>query len=148
MSEEKKVETLAHDIEAEVLRGVLRAEPFGALSPTPAYAATDQLATGPALSIGANFAARAADPLSASGATDVATDVAADPATGLATDLVTDLTTDLTTDLATGLATDQATDLATDLSTALASGPSGTGQLALLLDTVLDGLDRGRADWL
>ncbi|ACU70728.1 Pyridoxal-dependent decarboxylase [Catenulispora acidiphila DSM 44928] len=31
---------------------------------------------------------------------------------------------------------------------ALASGPAGTGALALFLATVLDGLDRGRADWL
>ena len=122
------VTQVAHDIEAEVLRGVLRAEPLGALTAAPSYSPADQLTTGPALSIAANRASGTSDRHSASDAITISTD----PAAGLATDLATDLSTGL----------------ATDLSTALASGPSGTGPLALLLATVLDGLDRGRADWL
>ncbi|NUP52584.1 MAG: hypothetical protein HOW97_35460, partial [Catenulispora sp.] len=51
--------TAVCDIEAEVLRGVLRAESFGPLVP-----AAPDLTTGPALSIEANRAAAAPDPLS------------------------------------------------------------------------------------
>ncbi|GAA1996314.1 pyridoxal phosphate-dependent decarboxylase family protein [Catenulispora subtropica] len=124
---------VAHDIEADVVRGILRAEPLGALTEV-VVASTDQprdieaevlrgvlraesfgplvsapakaggLTTGPALSIAANIAANTA---------------AATPGPPSVVD-----------------------------ATALASGPTGTGPLALLLAEVLDGLDRGRADWL
>ena len=145
-------------VEADVLRGVLRAEPVGRLAPA-------EHPTGPALSIAANqvanqvanqIASQVADfgaaagllspgdrlaPLSLAPADAVvgAGDLAAFAPSGPAMaepPFVSPATPDFPP---IGIAID---------ATALASGPSGTGPLALLLATLLDGLDRGRADWL
>jgi L-2,4-diaminobutyrate decarboxylase len=92
-------------IDADVVRGILRAEPVGHLAPKAAIADPEP---GPVLGIAANLAAAMSEPFPV-----------AEPFTTL-----------------------------DPTAAALSSGPAGTGALALLLASVLDGLDRGRADWL
>ncbi|MEZ0108095.1 L-2,4-diaminobutyrate decarboxylase [Catenulispora sp. EB89] len=113
-------------IEADVVRGILRAEPPGPLATSHASEA------GPAFSIAANFAAAPEPP-----STAIAAELATGPALSIAANHAANLPT-----------APAPLTLPTIDATALASGPAGTGALALLLATVLDGLDRGRADWL
>ncbi|WP_323747155.1 pyridoxal phosphate-dependent decarboxylase family protein [Catenulispora pinisilvae] len=115
-------------VEADVVRGILRAEPVGRLATTP---------TGPALSIAANLAA----------AQDSLTDGRPAPRTSAASPPPADLAMAANSTATNPIATNSIAANSID-ATALASGPAGTGPLALLLATVLDGLDRGRADWL
>ena len=177
-------------IAADVVRGILRAEPVGRLAAKPA-AAEDR--TGPAMSIAANHAAAPAPPLA-----DLASPSAAafEPVTGSMSDVAGTLIDDLAGNFTGTLIGDVVGDSATTGrgapsnrltaerpvgpagsasspvtepstaqpaepaqaaqpaqrtqaqlpaidATALASGPAGTGALALLLATVLDGLDRG-----
>lgn len=170
-------------IAADVVRGILRAEPVGRL-------ATSDHQTGPALSIAANqaaapgtpaglgIAAEPESPLSSlASPSPAATDRASTPELlagfGGAADPespLSDLSSpspaaepdpQLSRPASPSLASLAAGTLAPEPSpsrgpghlptidaTALAFGPTGTGSLALLLATVLDGLDRGRADWL
>jgi L-2,4-diaminobutyrate decarboxylase len=107
-------------IEADVVRGVLRAEPVGRLaSPSPATS------TGPALTIADNLAADPAAAPESESEPEPEPELEPEP---LPAHLIAPI---------------DAVD-----ATTLASGPAGTGPLALLLATILDGLDRGRADWL
>jgi L-2,4-diaminobutyrate decarboxylase len=109
-------------IEADVVRGILRAEPVGHLA--AAGLVSSDHSTGPALSIAAN---QAANQIANPAANQAANPAATEPRLPTTPDPLTLPGID---------------------ATALASGPAGTGALALLLATVLDGLDRGRADWL
>ncbi|MEY9890376.1 L-2,4-diaminobutyrate decarboxylase [Catenulispora sp. MAP5-51] len=153
-------------VEADVLRGVLRAEPVGRLAPA-------EHPTGPALSIAANQVAnQVANQIASQVANFGAAAGLLSPGDRLAPlSLMPEPPTDLaafwqpspamTEPVATpeppaghpaiapviDPAIDTTLNIAID-ATALASGPSGTGPLALLLATLLDGLDRGRADWL
>ena len=182
-------------VEADVVRGILRAEPVGELAnPTtgnPATAgpnaasqdaANPEDPTGPALSIAANQVANLAAAYESPGERLAPRSLAAAASSfAAAGSLVSAAAPELTlgraaspssasADLATGSAFADAFELLagpaagtlpgtlptapdpltlpTIDATALASGPAGTGALALLLATVLDGLDRGRADWL
>jgi L-2,4-diaminobutyrate decarboxylase len=123
-------------VEADVVRGILRAEPVGRLvTPGPA-----DHPTGPALSIAANLAAAPEFPTSLCPPPSPA--ITEPPFDSVLTAAY--LAGEPESPVGLALATTTPT---TD-ATALASGPAGTGALALLLASVLDGLDRGRADWL
>ncbi|MBS2534318.1 hypothetical protein KGQ20_16220 [Catenulispora sp. NF23] len=135
-------------IEADVVRGILRAEPVGRLA-TPPGPATDS-ATGPVLGIAANQAANpTAAPETPADRPAVRTTSASPPPADSATAAGSIATSSIAANsiAANSIATSSIAANSID-ATALASGPAGTGPLALLLATVLDGLDRGRADWL